>query len=33
MSVRDIELYAERLCAIAARITGELHGRVPKESG
>lgn len=29
-SARDIESYAERLCATAARITSELHGRLPK---
>jgi DNA-binding IclR family transcriptional regulator len=30
MSAKDIERYAERLCAAAAVVTGEVHGRYPK---
>ncbi len=30
LGARDIEHYAERLCATAALITSEMHGRVPK---
>lgn len=30
LGVREIEHYAERLCAVAATVTSEIHGRVPK---